>query len=115
MARLRRTGRPGVPFGVLVAVAAAAGATWYGFLAHTPGHPTVRLAGALALTADGLAAVLLATPPMHQPAVLMPGGPGRSFAAAQVPGQTGGAILGLLCMAAALTHFAVIEQHWTEY
>jgi hypothetical protein len=34
----------------LLVVVAVAVATWYGFLAHTHGHPTVRLSGALALT-----------------------------------------------------------------
>ena len=103
-----------VPLAVLVAVVAAAGATWYGFLAHTHGHPTVRLAGALALATDGLAVVLLAIPPLQRPAA--PGhGPGQSPAATQAAGHTGGSILGLLSMAAALIHCAVIEQHWTEY
>jgi len=109
-------GRPGVPVAALVTVLAAAGATWYGFLAHTRSHPTVRLAGALALAADGLAAVLLATPPLQQPAVPMPGGPVPSAAATQAEGtHPSGTLLGLLSMAAALIHFSVIEQHWTEY
>ena len=114
--RKRRSGRPGVPVAALVTVLAAAGATWYGFLAHTRSHPTVRLAGALALAADGLAAVLLATPPLQQPAVPMPGGPVPSAAATQAEGtHPSGTLLGLLSMAAALIHFSVIEQHWTEY
>lgn len=107
--------RPGVPLAALVAVVAAAGAAWYGFLAHTPGHPTVRLAGALALAAGGLAAVLLATPP-QRPAAPMPGGRGPSSAASEAEGtRTVAVILGLLSMAAALIHGAVIEQHWAEY
>jgi hypothetical protein len=114
--RERRTGRPGVPLAALVAVMAAAGATWYGFLAHIHGHPTVRLAGALALATGGLAAVLLATPPLQQPAMPMPSGPGVSSAATQAEGtRTIAVILGLLSMAAALIHFAVIEQHWAVY
>jgi hypothetical protein len=107
----RRTGRPGALFAVL----AAAGATWYGFLAHTHGHPTVRLAGALALAADGLAAVLLATP-LQRP-MSVPGRPGPSSAAAEAAAAAtvAAVLLGLLSMAAALIHFAVIEQHWAVY
>jgi hypothetical protein len=81
-----RPGRPAVLLAALVAVLAGAGATWYGFLAHTHGHPAVRLAGALALASGGLAAVLLATTPQPRPAVPVPGGPGT------VPGA--GAVLG---------------------
>jgi hypothetical protein len=107
---------PGVPLAVLAAVVAAAGATGYGLLAHIHGHPTVRLAGALALAAGGLAAVLVATPPLQQPAVPMPRGPGPSSAATQAGGTRNVAvILGLLSMAVALIHAAVIEQHWTTY
>jgi hypothetical protein len=109
--------RPGVPLAALAAVVAASGATGYGFLAHIPGHPTVRLAGALVLAAGGLAPVLVATPPLQQqPAVPMPRGPGPSSAATQAEGARNVAvILGLLSMAAALIHCAVIEQHWTTY
>jgi len=107
--------RPGVPLAASVAVVAATGATWYGFLEPIPGHPTVRLAGALALATAGLAAVLLATPPLQQlrPPVLEPSG--------SLPGTDAGgtravaALLGLLSMAAALIHLAVIEQHWAQY
>jgi hypothetical protein len=111
----RYFGRPGVPLAALAAVVAAAGATGYGFLAHNPGHPTVRLAGALALAAGGLAAVLVATPP-RRPAAPGPGGRGPASAASEVEGTgTVAAILGLLSMAVALIHCAVIEQHWTTY
>lgn len=111
--RERRIDRPGVPLAVLVAVLAAAGATWYGFLEQTHGHPTVRLAGALALAAGGLAAVLLATPRVQRAAPPLGGG---VSAGTQADGtRTLAAVLGLLSMAAALIHFAVIEQHWAEY
>ena len=113
--RERRTGRPGAPLAALVAVVAATGAAWYGFLAHIHGHPAVRLAGALALASGGLAAVLLATPP-QQAAVPVPGRPGPLSQAAQAAGtRTVAAILGLLSMATALIHFAVIDQHWAVY
>ena len=113
--RERRTGRPGAPLAALVAVVAAAGAAWYGFLAHIHGHPAVRLAGALALASGGLAAVLLATPP-QQAAMPVPGRPGPFSQAAQAAGaRTVAAILGLLSMATALIHFAVIDQHWAVY
>jgi hypothetical protein len=113
--RERRTGRPEVLLAALLAVLAGAGATWYGFLAHTRGHPVVRLAGALALTSGGLAAVLLATP-LPRPAVPVPGGRGPSPPAAQAAAVgAGAAILGLLSMAVALIHFAVIDQHWAVY
>jgi hypothetical protein len=106
---------PGVLVAALAAVVAAAGATGYGFLAHIPGHPTVRLAGALALAAGGLAAVLVATPP-RRPAAPVPGGRGPSSALSEVEGtRTGAAILGLLSVAVALIHSAVIEQHWSTY
>jgi len=111
----RRIGRPGAPLAALVAVVAATGAAWYGFLAHIHGHPAVRLAGALALASGGLAAVLLATPP-QQTAVPVPGRPGPFSQAAQAAGaRTVAAILGLLSMATALIHFAVIDQHWAVY
>jgi len=111
----RRIGRPGAPLAALVAVVAATGAAWYGFLAHIHGHPAVRLAGALALTSGGLAAVLLATPP-QQTAMPVPGRPGPFSQAAQAAGtRTVAAILGLLSMATALIHFAVIDQHWAVY
>jgi hypothetical protein len=114
--RERGIERPGVPLAAPAAIVAAAGATWYGVLAQTPGHPAVRLAGALALAAGGLAAVLLATPRLPRPPGVVPGGPGMSFAATQAEGVFAvAAILGLLSMAAALIHFAVIEQHWAEY
>ena len=113
--RERRTGRPGAPLAALVAVVAATGAAWYGFLAHIHGHPAVRLAGALALASGGLAAVLLATPP-QQTAMPVPGRPGPFSQAAQAAGaRTVAAILGLLSMATALIHFAVIDQHWAVY
>ena len=113
--RERRTGRPGAPLAALVAAIAATGAAWYGFLAHIHGHPAVRLAGALALTSGGLAAVLLATPP-QQTAMPVPGRPGPFSQAAQAAGtRTVAAILGLLSMATALIHFAVIDQHWAVY
>jgi hypothetical protein len=106
---------PGVLVAALAAVVAAAGATGYGFLAHIQGHPTVRLAGALALAARGLAAVLVATP-SRRPAAPVSGGRAPSSAAGEVEGtRTGAAILGLLSMAAALIHSAVIEQHWSTY
>jgi hypothetical protein len=113
--RERRTGRPEVLVAALLAVLAGAGATWYGFLAHTHGHPAVRLAGALALTSGGLAAVLLATP-LPRPEVHVPGARGPSSPAAHAAATgTVAAILGLLSMAVALIHFAVIEQHWAVY
>ena len=113
--RKRRTGRPGAPLAALAAVIAAGGATWYGFPAHAHGHPAVRLAGALALASGGLAAVLLATPP-QQAAVPVPGRPGPLSHPAQAAGtRTVAAILGLLSMATALIHFAVIDQHWAVY
>jgi hypothetical protein len=106
---------PGVPLAILAAVVAASGATGYGFLAHIPGHPTVRLAGALALTAGGLAALPVAAPP-PRPAAPVPGGRGPSSGASEVEGtRTVATILGLLSMAVALIHSAVIEQHWTTY
>jgi hypothetical protein len=112
----RRIDRPGVPLAAVLAVAAAAGASWYGFLEQAHGHPTVRLAGALALATGGLAAVLLAVPRLHQPAEPVPGGSPGLPASARLDGTRAvAAILGLLSMAAALIHFAVIEQHWTEY
>ena len=37
--RERRIGWPGTPLAALVAVMAATGAAWYGFLAHIHGHP----------------------------------------------------------------------------
>jgi hypothetical protein len=114
--RARRIDRPGVPLAALLAVAAAAAATWYGFLESTHGHPTVRLAGALALAAGGAAAALLATPRLQGAAPPPPAGGLTASARAQADGtRTVTAILGLLSMAAALIHFAVIEQHWTEY
>jgi len=113
--RERRTGWPGAPLAALVAVVAATGAAWYGFLAHIHGHPAVRLAGALALASGGLAAVLLATPP-QQAAVPVPGRPGPLSQAAQAAGtRTVAAILGLLSITTALIHFAVIDQHWAVY
>jgi hypothetical protein len=113
--RERRIERPGVPLAALVAVVAAAGATWYGFLEQTRGHPTVRLAGALALAAGGLAGVLLAAP-RPGPSVAVVGEPATSPAGTQVgAARAVAAILGLLSMAAALIHLAVIEQHWAEY
>jgi len=113
--RERRIGRPGARLAALVAVIAAASAAWYGFLAHIQGHPAVRLAGALALASGGLAAVLLATPP-QQAVMPVPGRPGPLSQAAQAAGtRTVAAILGLLSMATALIHFAVIEQHWATY
>jgi len=114
--RQNRAGRPGAPLAALIAILAAAGATWYGFLEQTHGHPTVRLAGALALAAGGLTAVLLATPRLHGPAEQEPAGGLPAGAATHADGtRTIAAILGLLSMAAALIHFAVIEQHWAEY
>jgi hypothetical protein len=72
--------------------------------------------GALALAAGGLAAVLLATPLLPRPPAVVPGEPGISSAATQAEGTlVVAAILGLLSMAAALIHFAVIEQHWAQY
>ncbi len=114
--RERGIDRPGVPLAALVAIVAATGATWYGFLEQTPGHPAVRLVGALALAAGGLAAVLLATPRLPRPPAFEPGEPGISSAAHQAEGARAVAtMLGLLSMAAALIHFAVIEQHWAKY
>jgi hypothetical protein len=76
----------------------------------------VRLAGALALATGGLAAVLLATPQLPGPPVPGPGGPGGSLAGTEAGGAgTVAAVLGLLSLAAALIHFAVIVQHWAEY
>lgn len=114
--RESRITRPGVPLAVLVAAVAAAGATWYGFLESTHGHPTVRLAGALALAVGGLAAVLLAIPRLQRPAEPLPrGSPGPPGDTLTDATRAVAAILGLLSMAAALIHFAVIEQHWAEY
>src|SRR5262249_26654644 len=114
--RERHFDRPGVPLAALVAVAAAAGATWYGFLQPIPRHPTVRLAGAPGLAAGGLAAVLLAAPQRSRPLVPGPGGRSGSRAGTEADGTgTVAAVLALLSMAAALIHFAVIEQHWAEY
>src|SRR5262245_55816701 len=98
--RERRTGRPGVPLAALFAAVAAAGATWYGFLAQS----------------HGLAAVPLAVPRLQRPAEPVPGGRRGALAGTQADGtRTVTAILGLLSMAAALIHFAVAEQHWAEY
>ena len=111
----RYVSHPGVPLAILAAVVPASGATGYGFLAHIPGHPTVQLAGALALAAGGLAAVLVATPP-PRPAAPVPGGRGPSSAASEVEGaRTVATILGLLSIAVALIHSAVIKQHWSTY
>jgi len=113
--RERRIGGPGAPLAALVAVVAATGAAWYGFLAHIHGHPAVRLAGALALASGGLAAVLLATP-SQQTAMPVPGRPGPLSQAAQAAGtRTVAAMLGLLSITTALIHFAVIDQHWAVY
>ena len=114
--RERRADRPGVPLAALVAIVAAAGATWYGFLEQVHGHPAVRLAGALALAAGGLAAVLLATPRLPRAPAVAAAWPGVSSAAAGPEGACAvTAVLGLLSIAAALIHFAVIKQHWAEY
>src|SRR5215470_5750039 len=108
--RERHFDRPGVPLAASVAVVAAAGATWYGFLEPIPGHPTVRLAGALAL-----AAVLMATPRLRQPRPPVPG-PSGSLPGTDAGGtRTATALLGLLSVTAALIHLAVIEQHWAAY
>jgi hypothetical protein len=113
-ARERRADWPGVLPAALVAVSAGASATWYGFLAHTHGHPAVRLAGALALASGGLAAVL--ANPLPRPAVPVSGGPAPFSPAAQAAAADAvAAILGLLSVAVALIHFAVIEQHWAVY
>src|SRR5262249_9946616 len=116
--RERHFDRPGVPLAAPVAVVAAAGATWYGFPEPMPGHPRVRLAGAPALAAGRPGAGLLALPAPGRPPPPGRGAarPGGSLTGTEADG-TGAvaALLWLLSIAAALIHFAVIEQHWAEY
>jgi hypothetical protein len=82
-----------------LAVLLAGAASWYGVLEHEKGHPAIRLVGALALAALGVILVVLAAP--------------RSRPANG--DHTVGMILALLSMAAALIHFAVIDQHRADY
>src|SRR5918996_3366415 len=106
------------PLGVPAAISAglALGASWYGVLADTDGHPTTRLAGALALSVLGMVAVILAMPddPTASESVAPltePTGAGGADASTHVIST----VLGMLSMAVALIHFAVIEQHLSEY
>jgi len=97
---LRRTGAtPVAALTALLAVLLAAAASWYGVLEHEEGHPAIRLVGALALAVVGMILVTLAGPRSR---------PADGEHAVRM-------ILGLLSMAAALIHFAVIDQHRIDY
>jgi hypothetical protein len=90
---------PGSLTVAVLAVLLVVAGSWYGVLEHEAGHPAVRLVGALGLGVLGTIAVVLAGPSSHP-----------------VDGiDTLAMILGLLSMAAALIHLAVISQHLAEY
>jgi hypothetical protein len=98
-----------VPLGVL-----GGAATAYGFLEGKGNHPSLKLGGAFLVA--GLAAITV----LFGRSMLLRNSPG-------VPGFRRTAFVGrdrreilrvglaLLSLAAALVHFAVIEQHFTEY
>jgi hypothetical protein len=109
-ATIRRTGldqaalhpraRPWTPVLLASLVLLAGIATWFGYL-DAENHPTLKIWLSMAIAVWGLGTVLLVR--------LMRDGEGEAF-----PDVTGTA-LGLLSIAAAAIHFAVVEQHMTLY
>jgi len=88
----------------------AAFATWYGFLETGGKHPSIKLGGAMALAGAGIVALLVARPVRGAET---PGQDHPHSALAELhPLRLG---LAWASMSAGLIHFAVIEQHLTEY
>jgi hypothetical protein len=95
----------------VAAVSAVLGglASWYGYLEAAHGHPSLKLGGAMALAAGGTAALIVSRPAGqahvhhdHEHSALVSVHPVRLT-------------LAWLSMAAALIHFAVVQQHFEEY
>src|SRR5919204_2152904 len=91
-----------------LALLLAAAASWYGFLQSGAGHPALKLGGAMALAGSGIALPTLARP-SNRPS------PADHAHSALV--EVHPVLLGLAwaSMAAALIHFAVIQQHLADY
>ena len=93
-----------------LALLLAAAASWYGFLESDDGHPALKLGGAMALAASGIALPALARPG-NRPS------PADHAQAHSALVEVHPLVLGLAwaSMAAALIHFAVIQQHLADY
>jgi len=101
--------RAAVPLLVLGGIATA-----YGFLEGKGNHPSLKLGGAFLVA--GLAAIIV----LVDRSMLLRSSPdGRPIQDTALPGSDRRDLLRIalafLSMAAALVHFAVIEQHFTEY
>src|SRR5437588_7073046 len=96
----------------LSALAIAGLASWFGFLMEARHVPTLKLGGALFLAAAG-SALVVATLPFprrrRRSPTLQVGAGAADLASVLRYG------LGLLSMAAAVVHFAVIQQHFIVY
>ena len=110
----RRVDWGGVVVAAVLLVVLAGVATAYGFLEAKGNHPSLKLGGALLLAGLAPITLLLARSTLrrHRP----------HFRAIRSPGSVGTdrrdilrMVLAFLSVDAALIHFAVIEQHFTEY
>src|SRR5919204_5694896 len=101
--------RWGAMVGTLALLLAAA-ASWYGFLESDAGHPALKLGGAMALAGSGIA-LPAAARPSNRPS------PADHAQAHSALVEIHPVLLGLAwaSMAAALIHFAVIQQHLADY
>ena len=115
-------GRPANPIGArrgvlrrgalvgALALPLAAAASWYGFLESGHGRPALKLGGAMALAGSGTALLAVARPG-DRPS------PADHAHAHSALVEVHPVLLGLAwaSMAAALIHFAVIQQHLADY
>jgi hypothetical protein len=98
---------------LVLGAAIAALATWYGFLEAAGGHPSLKLGGAMALAGAGVAALLVARPLDRTPDQAS-GAHARQHSAL-VAAHPVVLVLAWLSLAAALVHFAVIQEHFAEF
>jgi hypothetical protein len=96
-------------FLILAWTVVAGSAAWYGFLETTKHHPSLKLSGAMVLAGLGIA-VLTAAPSARSSESRH--GHEHSALVAAHPVPFG---LASASISAALIHFAVIEQHFSEY
>ncbi len=111
--RLARVDRRGVVTVAVLMIALGGIATAYGFLEGSKNHPSLKLGGAFFVAGLAAVTVLLGSSMLQREDRV--GALQATLVVERDPRDILRIALAFLSVAAALVHFAVIEQHFTEY